>query len=121
MGVGEAGEASHNGANGGGLGRRAISYDKFATMMQSSFRRRFDAGETIFRRGDKARDIAEISRRDISRRDRAPICFEFRLVRTHNIVQVSGFYIIMEGECVVEQPPRGNSSVSEVHRDKSPR
>ena len=72
MGVGEAaGEASHNGANGGGLGRRAISYDKFATMMQSSFRRRFDAGETIFRRGDKARDIAEISPRYISPRSRA--------------------------------------------------
>ena len=74
------GDASQNGANGGGLGRRAISYDKFATMMQSSFRRRFNAGETIFRRGDKAR-----TRRDISPRSRInalKVCYHVILRRS---------------------------------------
>jgi len=31
---------------------RAISYDKFATMMESSYRRRYKAGEAVFRQGD---------------------------------------------------------------------
>jgi len=36
----------------GGLPSRAISYDKFAKMMESSYRRRFRASECIFRQGD---------------------------------------------------------------------
>ena len=31
---------------------RAISYEKFAKMMESSYRRHFKAGETIFKQGD---------------------------------------------------------------------
>lgn len=31
---------------------RAISFEKFATMMDSSYRRRFRAGEAIFRKGE---------------------------------------------------------------------
>lgn len=34
-------------------GKRAISYEKFAKMMESSYRRHFKAGEPVFRQGDK--------------------------------------------------------------------
>ena len=36
---------------------RAISYDKFASLMQSGFRRSYARGEAVFAQGDAVREF----------------------------------------------------------------
>ena len=49
---GSGGGASDGGKGSGGVLARQISYDKFAKMMESSYRRRFAPGEHVFSQGD---------------------------------------------------------------------
>ena len=45
---------------------RAISYDKFSTMMQQSFRKRYAQGASIFKQGDAVRDFYIIMSGEVS-------------------------------------------------------
>ena len=45
---------------------RAISYDRFSTMMQQSFRKRYPQGASIFKQGDAVRDFYIIMSGEVS-------------------------------------------------------